>query len=134
MKGLELARDYYRTFGAPMLAERFSSVLPQIAIGLCGSGSECFGYDDELSEDHDFEPGFCIFIPDEEIVDRRMAFLLERAYASLPKEFCGYKRSHMSPVGGNRHGVIRLSDFMRARTGTPDGELTLGPRSPSVRT
>lgn len=126
MKGLELARQYYETFGAPMLTERFSSVLPQIAVGLCGSGSECFGYDDAISEDHDFEPGFCLFLPDEEKVDRRTAFLLERAYASLPKEFCGYRRSNLSPVGGNRHGVIRLSDFLRAKTGTPDGELSLG--------
>ena len=92
--------------------------------GLFGSGSECFGYDDDISRDHDFEPGFCIFLPGEDVVDRKSAFALERAYAKLPKEFCGYKRLLMQPGGGSRHGVIRICDFMADKTGTPDGELS----------
>ena len=124
MKGLELSERFYREFGEKMLNDQFPSILPHIAIGLCGSGSECFGYDDEISSDHDFEPGFCIFIPDEDEIDRRDAFLLERAYSKLPKEYMGYKRSSLSPVGGNRHGVIKINDFFVSKTGTPDGVLT----------
>ncbi len=124
MKGLELSERFYFEFGAPMLKEQFSDILPLIAVGLCGSGSECFGYDDDISADHDFEPGFCIFIPDEDVLSRRDAFLLERAYSKLPKEYLGYKRSILSPVGGNRHGVIRISDFFLSKTGTRDGELS----------
>ncbi len=60
MKGLELAEKYYKEFGEGMLHEQFSGVLSQIAVGLIGSGSECMGYDDEISKDHDFEPGFTI--------------------------------------------------------------------------
>jgi hypothetical protein len=37
----------------------------------------------------------------------------------------GYKRSNLSPVGGNRHGVIRISDFLMDKTGTRDGEISL---------
>lgn len=125
MKGLELSYEYYKTYGAPVLTERFADLLPHIAVGLVGSGSECFGYDDDISHDHDFEPGFCILLPDEDTVDRRTAFALERAYAKLPNEFMGYRRSPMSPVGGNRHGVIRLEDFLLEKTGTPDGRLSL---------
>lgn len=125
MKGLELSRRFYEEYGRPAL-EGFPEALPLISVGLMGSGSECLGYDDEVSRDHDFEPGFCIFIPDESILDRRTAFLLERAYAKLPKEFLGYKRSPLSPVGGNRHGVILLSDFVESKTGTPDGRLSVG--------
>ncbi|MBR5524973.1 MAG: DUF4037 domain-containing protein [Clostridia bacterium] len=124
MKGLELSRLFYEEYGIPLLRE-FPQEAPHIAVGLCGSGSECFGYDDELSTDHDFEPGFCLFLPDEEIIDSRTAFRLERAYAKLPRVYLGYHRSTLSPVGGNRHGVIRLADFLTDKTGTPDGRLSL---------
>lgn len=124
MKGLELARQYYETYGKEMLEMHFPQALPYLAVGLAGSGSECYGYDDLTSQDHDFEPGFCIFLPVEDIVDRQTAFQLERAYAKLPKEFMGFHRSRMNPVGGNRHGVIRMDEFFLAKTGSTDGELT----------
>jgi len=117
LKGLELSRRYYETYGKDMLKEQFPDLLPYLAVGLAGSGSECLGFDDDLSEGHDFEPGFCIFLPDEDVVDRRAAFLLERAYAKLPAEFAGYKRNLMSPVGGSRHGVIRTREFYLEKTG-----------------
>ncbi len=126
MQGLELAEKYYNQFGLPMLKEQFPLLLDKLAIGLCGSGSEAFGFDDELSRDHDFEPGFCIFIPDsEEIVSRRDEFLLERAYAKLPNEFLGFSRQRLSAVGGNRHGVKRIGAFFEEKIGTRDPELSI---------
>ena len=124
MQGLALAKAYYETYGEPMLREQFPELLPYLAVGLTGSGSECFGYDDEVSQDHDFEPGFCLFLPGEKTVDRRTAFQLERAYAKLPKEFEGFSRPLLQPVGGARRGVLRTKDFFREKTGTADGELT----------
>ncbi len=124
MKGLELARQYYEAFGKEMLQKEFPHLLPYLAIGLAGSGSECYGYDDDLSCDHDFEPAFCIFLPREDVIDRKAAFQLERAYAKLPKEFMGFCRSPISPVGGNRHGVIRMEDFFSEKVGSPDGTLS----------
>ena len=100
MNGLELARAYYKAYGEPMLRENFPDVFPVLACALTGSGSECFGFDDEVTRDHDFEPGFSVFLPGEEVVDRRTAFLLERAYAKLPAEFMGFRRSRVQPVGG----------------------------------
>ena len=125
MKGLELSEKYFNEFGSQILENEFGDILPFLAVGLCGSGSECFGFDDEISQDHDYEPGFCIFLPGEDIVDRKKAFLLERAYAKLPKEYLGFKRNLLQPVGGSRHGVIRISDFFIEKTGVPDGELDL---------
>ena len=125
MKGLELSRAFYLEHGAPMIAREFPELEGVLAIGLVGSGSECFGYDDSLSEDHDFEPGFCIFLPDESVIDSRTAFRLERAYSKLPREFRGYRRSDLSPVGSNRHGVIRIEDFLLERTGSRDGALSV---------
>jgi hypothetical protein len=124
MNGLLLAEEYYKQFGEQMLREEFGDILGQIAVGLIGSGSECFGYDDEISEDHDFEPGFTIFIPGEAFMDSKTAFRLERAYAKLPKEFMGYVKPPVNPVGGNRHGVVRLDEFLTARLGNSSGELS----------
>ena len=125
MKGLELARQYYETCGKDLLETQFADVLPYLAIGLAGSGSECYGYDDETSQDHDFEPAFCIFLPGEDVVDRQTAFRLERAYAKLPKRFMGWERSPIDPVGGSRHGVIRMEDFFASKIGSVNGELTV---------
>ena len=125
MRGLELSERFYKECGEPMLKERFPELLPLIAVGLVGAGSECLGFDDDISKDHDFEAGFCIFLPDESLVDRKAEFELERAYSALPKEFMGYKRSGISPVGGNRHGVMRTAEFFALKVGTPDGALSL---------
>ncbi len=123
MKGLELCRRYYEEYGVPML-ERFPAIRFRIAAGLCGSGSECFGYDDAVSRDHDFEPGFVLFLTAEDSEDRKTVFQLERAYDALPKEFLGVKRERMAPVGGRRHGVIGTADFFFGKCGSPDGALS----------
>ena len=126
MRGIDIARAYWEQWGKPMLEERFPELLPLVAAGLCGSGSECFGFDDALSRDHDFEPGLCLFLPGEDRVDRRTAFLLERAYDRLPRSFMGLKRGLVRPVGGARRGVMRTGDYFTDKCGAPDGILTVG--------
>jgi len=125
MNGLELSKGYFEEYGKNMLEDNFADIVPYIAVGFVGSGSEHSGFDDEVSKDHDFEPGFCIFLPSEDIVDRRQAFQLERAYAKLPQEYCGFNRQKLSPVGGNRNGVIRTCDFYQNAVGSPDGNLSV---------
>lgn len=97
--------------------EQFADVADRIAVGLAGAGSECLGFDDILSQDHDFEPGFCLWITRED--EREFGFRLERAYAKLPKEFQGLTRQALSPVGGNRHGVSVIDDFYQTYLGAP---------------
>ena len=123
MNGLELAKAFYEECGAQMLHAQFPDLESRVAVGLCGSGSECCGWDDETSLDHDFSPDFCIFLPDD--VDEKSAFALERTYAKLPKEYGGVQRLRLSPVGGNRRGVLRMGDFWEQKTGHRDGNLTL---------
>lgn len=123
MKGLEISKRYYNEFGKQMLQEQFPDIADKIAVGLVGSGSECFGYDDSISTDHDFDPGFLIFISDD--INDDIKFKLERAYSKLPREYNGFTRATMSPVGGNRRGVKRVSDFLNEKTGTPDGKLSI---------
>lgn len=125
MKGIELSESFFNEYGRSMLENEFPELLPKLACGITGAGSECFGFDDEISKDHDFEAGFCIFLPGEDIIDRRTAFLLERAYAKLPKEFGGVKRPMLGPVGGARRGVIRTGEFFAGKVGSAEGDLSL---------
>ncbi len=123
MQGLDISREFYFQHGKPMLESLFPDVIDRIAVGLAGEGSECFGFDDEISRDHDFDAGFCLWITEED--ERKFGFRLERAYAKLPKEFMGIKKSHVSPVGGNRHGVITVESFYSRFLGEPNAPDTI---------
>lgn len=117
MKGLELSFKFYE-YAKNLIDEAFPDYADKIAAGLVGEGSDCFGYDDEISRDHDFEPRFCLWIRacDED----KIGFNLERLYAKLPKEFLGFKRSPVSPVGDPRHGVITVESFYTRFLGSPN--------------
>ena len=65
MKGLEIAEAFYNTFGKKMIHDNFLELENKITIGLVGSGSECLGFDDDISKDHDYEPRFIMFVPDD---------------------------------------------------------------------
>ena len=109
MKGLELAKAYFNEYKNQII-EACPDIASSLAFGLVGGGSECYELDDDISTDHDFEPAFCIFVP--ESLSRKDMFLLERAYAKLPKEFLGYKRSI---IENERHGVITIEDFYKQK-------------------
>lgn len=110
INGLALCREYYETYGRPMLEQKFPEYVNRIAVGLVGEGSDCFGYDDEFSRDHDWGPDFCIWVTED--VYTQIGEALERAYESLPNEFKGYKRTY-SAKGVGRRGVMTISDFYR---------------------
>ncbi len=125
MTGLELSRKYWEECGLPMIREQFPEYEGVLAAAVTGSGSECYGFDDDVSRDHDFEPGFCLFLPGEDVVDRKTAFRMERAYAKLPREFMGFSRQRMDPVGGRRHGVFRLEEYFTEKVGSPAENMTM---------
>ena len=117
MQGLELAEKYYEAYGRPMLETKFADVIDQTAAGLVGQGSECFGFDDAISTDHDFGPSFCIWLPRK--IYAQYGAQMQEAYDALPKEFMGYAGRICEDRGQGRVGVLCLEDFY---TGLLGGE------------
>lgn len=117
--GLALCRAYYEIYGAPMIREKFGAYRNRIAVGMVGRGSECFGYDDEASRDHDWGPNFCLWVSDETYAEIGEA--LEQAYLSLPGEFMGFQRAP-EVNGRGRRGVWRIGDFYRSLVGADSYE------------
>ena len=96
MQGIELSRAYFEAC-APALQAEFPELWPRVAAGVCGQGSENFGFDDEVSRDHDFDPGFFIWLSPEDY--KAYEFRLSRAYDRLPREHLGVALSGQSVYG-----------------------------------
>lgn len=122
VNGLELARAYYEQCGKSALAKRFPELAERMAVGLAGEGSECFGFDDGLSVDHDFGPGFCIWLLPEDFA--AMGEAVQQWYDSLPKSFMGFPAKRDGPHSGRRVGALAVHGFYRRYTGAPDARLT----------
>lgn len=119
MRGIDAARRWYESAGAPMLEREFGDVVSRIAVGRAGHGSECFGYDDAVSRDHDYFTGFQLWITEAD--EREFGFRLERAYARLRKEFPPDEGADTgsSELGDAEDGVVTIEDFYRRHLGFP---------------
>ena len=105
---LDLCQGYYETYGKPMLEEKFAQYMDRIAVGLSGEGSECFGFEDEISKDHDCGPGFAMWMTQD--VFEEIGGKLNEEYANLPKVFAGCIRNETA-MGSGRCGAVRIDDF-----------------------
>ena len=115
MQGLELARRYYEEFGRAMIAERFPDYEGRIAVGLAGSGSDCLGFDDDVSADHDSGAGFCLWLTDDDY--ENIGFRLAIEYSKLPAEFMGVPKGRVNSYGSSHFGVKSISGFYTPFTG-----------------
>ena len=122
MQGIETAKRFYDEAIGPMIARDFAQYADRIAVGLVGHGSECFGFDDEVSMDHDFEPSLCIWLTDED--EREFGFALFRAYTKLCREYVSVKTPN-SLGGADGRGVMTISDFYKRYTGRSGAPETL---------
>jgi uncharacterized protein DUF4037 len=61
MKGLEIARDFFFSWGRPFLTAQFPDLAGRVAAGRM-LGSDVLGGDDEISRDHDWGPQFDLFL------------------------------------------------------------------------
>ncbi len=110
MNGLELCEEYFQTLALPVILDRFREHADRIAAGLVGDGSECFGFDDEISRDHDWGPGFCIWLTERDF--HAIGQALYQEIKQLPKTFRGFTRME-SEWGQGRTGVFEISRFYR---------------------
>lgn len=114
MKGLALAEAYFEHCGRALLAEKFAAERDRIAAGLAGDGSDCLGFDDAWSRDHDWGPGFCLWLGAADFA--AFGARLKAEYARLPPVFAGFARK-TGDWGAARVGVLETGAFYRSFLG-----------------
>ncbi len=117
MKGLQLSEKYYAAHGIDMIEKKFPKYKDRIATGLVGEGSECFGFDDKISRDHDWGPGFCLWLTMEDY--KAIGKQLQAEYEKLPQTYRGNKRL-ISEWGSGRVGVFETGPFYSKFIGRPE--------------
>ena len=118
----QMFEDFYYEYGEPMLQKKFPAFVDKIAIGKAGEGSECFGFDDEFSLDHDFGPGFCMWVTRETY--EQIGTFLQAEYDKMPTSFRGITRNNLE-TGKGRVGVCIIEDFYQRILGMEKAPETL---------
>ena len=109
IKGLELSKRYFYDIVLPEFEKSLKDILPLCAFGLVGEGSECYGYDDELSQDHDFGPSVCIWLRKDDYLKYKDK--INEILKTLPKTYLGFQELKESEWGNNRRGLLNIDDF-----------------------
>lgn len=109
MQGLPLSQEYFFQVGLPEIQRQYPDYASRIAAGLVGDGSECFSFDDQISQDHDWGPSFQIWLTPEDY--EAFGVQLQQLYQSLPGEFLGYPARIISDYGSGRVGVFEIGTF-----------------------
>lgn len=116
-------RRFYEKYGAPMIHEIFPEYEHRIAVGMVGEGSDCFGFDDEISKDHDYGIGFCMWLLPED--DRQIGEALQKEYDRLLEEYRqrlinsrGYEADIIELFLKKRRGVFEIHAFYEDLLGT----------------
>lgn len=111
MNGLELCREYYKEICRPAIKDSFPGDISKMAFGLVGDGSECYGFDDEISQDHDFGPRIMIWLTPENFDE--FGEKLQKFVLNLPRKFSGYNGVNTSKYGEGREGVFTIPGFYK---------------------
>ena len=121
MTGLEWSRRFWHEVAAPALERDFPDLAGRIAAGLVGNGSECFGFDDEYSRDHDWGTEFFLWLPEGDAGEiPALSAWKQDLLAAHPE----YPQRVRSPHGGDV-GVMTCGDFYRQLLGCEAGPRTV---------
>lgn len=113
--GLELAAALWAEQAGPRLARELPGAAGLVAAGLAGEGSECFGFDDPISRDHDWGPALCFWVRRQDLAALRAP--LEELLGGLPDPFHGLPLRRPGPEAAGRTGVLEVEGFFRRFTG-----------------
>lgn len=105
--GLSLSREYFDLVW-PFLQEKLGDLVPSLALGLVGEGSDCFGFDDSFSRDHDWGPGLCLWLPSTVLAEHEGK--VKAALSELPREHAGYPVM-VGEDGLGRRGLLPVEGF-----------------------
>ena len=123
IKGLELSKRYFYDIVLPEFEKTLFDILPLCAFGLVGEGSECYGYDDKLSKDHDFGPSVCIWLRKDDYLKYKDR--INEALETLPKTYLGFQELKESEWGYNRRGLLNIEDFYFKFIGSANSPQTI---------
>lgn len=120
---IEASERFFNEYADRLFSGEAANCRRFCAAALVGEGSECFGFDDEISLDHDVDAGFCLILEENAFIKYGTA--LKRAYNSLPKEYCGIKRNDASEFFTARRGVFSTGGFYKSLIGVEGVPQTL---------
>jgi hypothetical protein len=108
VQGIELSRRFYADLVAPWLAREFPGL--RHAAALVGYGSELLGFDDRMSQDHNFGPRLQIFVGDDDFASAsaivaRFAEFMPATFLGLPMKVSNTPPYRTGAAGDERHGV-----------------------------
>jgi len=112
------SKQLYLNEGRQRLTEFYPYAESGMAAGLVGQGSECFGYDDRISADHDFTPGFCVWLSERDY--DRYGDAMQQEYEDMINSFYSEAPGSQKSAGaGKRRGVFSVSGFYESLIGCP---------------
>ena len=100
------SRRFYDENVADLIHSEFREYEDRIAAGIAGEGSDCFGYDDAISRDHDFGTGVCLWVTDDDMA--LFGHDLSMAYNKLVDSV---DRTYYTQRLRERRGVMTIHDF-----------------------
>lgn len=103
-KGIEISEDFYFNQVKPFILKNYPDLVRYSAFGLVGEGSECYGFDDEISKDHDF---------------------IKRCSWFLPRDIISQLPITEINLGDGLVKIIAVEDFYKYYTIYEKGPLTL---------
>ncbi len=106
---LERSRIFYENYGKKMIREKFPEYESRIAVGLVGEGSDCFGFDDAISMDHDYSVGFCMWLTDDDY--QEIGAGLNKAYQELVNQYGDVNLQDDFIM--QRRGAFAIKEFYR---------------------